>query len=406
MENSAPDVKPNIKPDVTSNTKKNGMFFLAGALFTCMVLGIGVYLGSQYFNGGSFEGNASTEGIQYEVADVISDKESLVAGDTEGSEDIGELVESSVSTEAEVDVQEENILTEEELVATILASKTQEELMSGVWTKYGWPYYSMQRLLLREDGTGTATITNYCDETNIAMSNVKTGDSFELTWIMEGDIITTTTTAYTQTNEVVYLVDNFIYYPEEEKLVMTTEQFWDLAMYDPDDFFRYEPEIEEGFITVSEWNRRKNNQLQPLIDQIKGLWHLELLEWNYNEDGTGFILIPKIGAEPEEIREFTWTIDDLDSGYFLICKFNYGTESQAITYQWVEFSEDGKTMYCRGASDTEPVRYTRNFDLTNMEYTVEAFADMYSVFFGGPSNLIGGSISPGTVLDFVLDWFC
>lgn len=384
-------------PIQTEPPKKGGNLMKKLKTFACCLFLICLALGSGYIGSRFFSSTVVEEAPSIQVEDGVSP-----------SEDPQNTPESPEQEALTLETPEEIQLIEEE--ANSLASKTQEELIAGVWSKFilaGGG--TMQRLILREDGTGTGTTTEYIfDLTEYSMlsADMDTGDSFELTWTMEGNTITTSTKAYTATQEEIYLVDTFTYYPEEDMLVMETYEFWHLGKGSTRDFFRHEPEIPEGYISVSSWIAQNNGDTVALINKIKGLWYLDLLEWNYNEDGTGFIYIPKLGSSPEEIREFTWLIlpqnGDYTSNNFLVAS-DFGTYS---THQWVQFYDNGQIMYSRADSfDTEPIKFTRYFDVTNMDYTMSAFVDMYSAFFGGPSNVIGGSISPGTVLDLILDIF-
>lgn len=222
-----------------------------------------------------------------------------------------------------------------------------------------------QSMVLYENGSGTMNRTYYVPKDNVE-SLPDFDSSINLTWRLNGDI-------------VCFLLDNgesadFTFSFEEQTLSIMGNST------NPDIYARKRPARMEQYVERSLFAEDPEAKEALRRRRFLGSWYFDVLLWTFSEDGIGLLDIPKLGDQPAEKKNFSYTVhDDAGDPTFLNLIIDWG--DGRTSYFYPTFNEDG-SMILEGIGNVDPMKLTRTFDIDNCPVTESIISNQTGVFTG------------------------
>lgn len=322
-----------------------------------------------------------------ELEESRSKIDELEAELSAAKDELIEKLEQLSNTNTEVRYEKEGQLNEPES-ATLSnpmddtsPQLTLEESVLGEWFYEQFienGYWSrIQSMILYADGTGVINQVYYMPESDAEINREWISQGLEVTigdrlidfsWSLADNMIH----IETEEGEIV----DFVYWVEEEKLSFTDGSWVHVRQQLPAEKY-------DGYVAHSTF-APANEALKAKEDEIKrpciGVWCFDILNWTFNEDGTGCIDIPEVGDQPASKVEFSYTIeiDTLTNEVGLIV---IEWDDSGTSYYWPKFNSDG-SMTLEGAAGSKPIKLTRQFDPDNCPITQQLMSNMMGVLTG------------------------
>lgn len=259
---------------------------------------------------------------------------------------------------------------------------TPSELMVGQWFLQNFheegEFSFTQIFVLNSDGTGTLSRRYYLPKSELEeilsypSPLVDFDSSVKCTWSLNGD----TVHIPLENGEVA----DFIFSSEQQILQIKGGN---------DKYGREMPAVMEQYVERALYAEDIQAKEAARRHRFLGLWYLDVLTWTFDDDGTGFIDIPKLGDQPATKREFTYTVSDDRTDETYLCLI-LDWEDGNTSYFYPEFNTDG-SMSLKGFDGTETMKLTRIFDINNCPISEQIISAGIGVFSGSIfSDILGG----------------
>lgn len=232
-----------------------------------------------------------------------------------------------------------------------------------------------QSMIFKTGGTGSISRTYYVPRSDVqsiqeminmgvGFENLDTSNKFS--WSLSG-------------NTVHIVLDNgetadFTLSLEEQKLTQVTQR------NNPQIYAREKPAGMEQYIERSLLAKDSKAKQEVLLRKFLGTWYYDVLTWTFNEDGTGIIDIPEIGEHPASTKEFTYTISGNANDPTYLCLI-IDWDDYETSYYYPTFNADG-SMLLKGIGSSDPIKFTRTFDITNCPISEAIIKGIYNVISG------------------------
>lgn len=127
---------------------------------------------------------------------------------------------------------------------------------------------------------------------------------------------------------------------------------------------------------------KKDALQRSLYNKIIGNWYFDVFVWNFDEEGRGYLDIPKLGETPAESRKFSYTLTrsivDNDDNIDLTIDWDDGR----ISYFAVKFETDGSVLLENLSPDKATVILTRKFEIGNCPVSTAIIQNNMNVVTG------------------------
>ena len=275
--------------------------------------------------------------------------------------------ETELSTlKEELSAAQENSTVQTETEATSFSivppQSDPNELLIGEWYyqtfhedgSFSWA----QSMVFSSNGTGTIRRTYYVPLSDVESIKemVGMGAGFEdfdsssgFSWSLDGNLLHISL----QTGETA----DFTFSSESQQLTQATQGS------NPQVYARQLPSGMDQYTERSRFVNDTSAKKAILMRKFLGTWYYDVLEWTFNEDGTGIIDIPALGNQPATQQKFTYMVSDDPGDVTYLCLIIDWDETRT-SYYYPVFNSDG-SIVLRDAGDSELAKLTRVFDLNN-----------------------------------------
>ena len=263
--------------------------------------------------------------------------------------------------------------------SAVLPQMDSKELLLGKWYDQVFDEEGMfswgQVLILEADGAGTmnriyyvpkSEAENLQEQMDLGFPLVNFDSSTGCSWSLDGDALR----VVLDNGEV----GNYTFSAEKQQLMLKNSNGQEQI------YAKEIPTETEGYVRRSTYAEDREDKEAALREKFLGNWYFDVLVWTFNEDGTGYLDIPELGDQPATKREFTYEVfdDPADPTYLcLVMDWDNGSTS----YYYPTFETDG-SMTLEFIDDSEPIRLTRTFDISNCPISEEIISNGIGVLSG------------------------
>ena len=271
--------------------------------------------------------------------------------------------------------------------------KPKDMLVGGEW--YCQDFYEdgffswILSINFNADGTGTISRTYYipkeeAEDETLLLQNFDS--SAKLVWTLDNNNL--------KINLENGESGNYIFDPEKQQFIQETTSSTKPI------FARTRPAALENYVERALFSDELIiAQKENIKSKFYGDWYFDVLVWTLNDDGTGVLDIPKLGNQPATKREFSYSLtvdlnseDAYDDGIYICMVIDWSDNTTAYFYP--TFNKDG-SITLHNADDTESIKLTKNFDITNCPLSQTIVQNGISV--------LSGSIFKDFLSDSIID---